>query len=92
VVLIVDDEGPGVPEADRDRVFSRFYRGSGNSIARTRGAGIGLAIVAEFAASMSGAATVQQAPGGGARFVLTFPAVAVLVSAGSLGASDVPLS
>ena len=80
-VLLVDDEGPGVAEVDRARIFSRFYRGRGDAVTRTRGAGIGLAIVAEYAASMSGAADVLSAPGGGARFRVTFPAVAVSVTA-----------
>ena len=67
--------GPGVPAEDREKVFSRFYRGHGDAVARTRGAGIGLAIVAEYAASMSGHARVSAAPGGGARFSITFPLV-----------------
>ena len=72
-LLVVDDEGPGVPDSDRERVFSRFFRGSGDTVASTRGAGIGLAIVAEYAASMSGTAAAQRAPSGGARFVVSFP-------------------
>ena len=55
-LLVVDDEGSGVPAADRERIFSRFFRGRGDAVARTRGAGIGLAIVAEYAASMGGTA------------------------------------
>jgi signal transduction histidine kinase len=74
ITLIVDDEGPGVPAEDREHVFSRFYRGHGTPVTSTRGAGIGLAIVAEYAACMAGTATVADAPGGGARFVVTFPA------------------
>jgi two-component system sensor histidine kinase KdpD len=75
VELVVDDEGPGVAEADRDRVFSLFYRGHGDEVARTSGTGVGLAIVADFAASMSGSAAVGTAPTGGARFSVSFPAV-----------------
>ena len=69
----VDDEGPGVAPADRDQVFSRFYRGRGDAVVNTRGAGLGLAIVHEFAASMGGVASVTEAPSGGARFTVTFP-------------------
>ncbi|WP_375478521.1 ATP-binding protein [uncultured Jatrophihabitans sp.] len=76
VLLIVDDEGAGVPAADRERVFSRFFRGRGDTVARTRGAGVGLAIVSEYAASMSGVASVTEAPSGGARFQVSFPAAA----------------
>jgi signal transduction histidine kinase len=75
VELLVDDEGPGVAPTDRDRVFSRFYRGGGDEVARTSGTGIGLAIVTEFAASMSGSAEVRTAPTGGARFAVSFPAI-----------------
>jgi signal transduction histidine kinase len=75
VLLLVDDEGPGVPDADRERIFSRFYRGRGDSVSRTRGAGVGLAIVAEYAASMSATASVRSAPSGGARFAISFPTV-----------------
>jgi signal transduction histidine kinase len=92
VLLTVDDEGPGVPEADRERVFSRFYRGPGDAVAKTRGAGIGLAIVAEFAASMSATAEVTQAPSGGARFCITFPIALGLDSAAAEGGHLVPLS
>jgi signal transduction histidine kinase len=91
-VLLVDDEGPGVPVEDRERVFSRFFRGRGDSVARTRGAGIGLAIVAEYAASMSGVVSVGQAPGGGARFSVSLPIVGPLVHASSGGESDVAIS
>jgi signal transduction histidine kinase len=72
-VLHVDDEGAGVAPADRDQVFSRFYRGSGDAVTNTRGAGLGLAIVHEFAASMGGVASVTEAPSGGARFTVRFP-------------------
>ncbi len=51
MALLVDDEGPGVPEADRERVFSRFFRGSGDVGHPDPRRGVGLAIVAEYAAS-----------------------------------------
>ena len=92
-VLLVDDQGPGVPAEDRDRVFSRFYRGRGDSVTRTRGAGIGLAIVAEYAASMSGTASVEDAPGdSGARFRISFPSVAAFSDATAGGTIDVASS
>jgi two-component system OmpR family sensor kinase len=92
-VLLVDDEGPGVAAEDRDRVFSRFYRGRGDSVTRTRGAGIGLAIVAEYAASMSGTASVEDAPGeSGARFRISFPSVAAFSDATAGGTIDVASS
>ena len=74
VLLVVDDEGPGVDESDRERIFTRFYRGRGDAVAATRGTGVGLAIVKEFTASMSGTVSVERAPSGGARFCVSLPA------------------
>ena len=74
--LIVDDEGPGVPEEEREQIFSRFFRGKGDAVVRTRGAGLGLAIVTEFAASMGGAVSIDSAPTGGTRFEVTYPLTA----------------
>ncbi len=91
-VLLVDDEGPGVAEADRERVFSRFYRGRDDAVTRTRGTGVGLAIVAEYAASMSGIATVSTAPSGGARFSISFPVLGISAPAGAEGETYVPHS
>ena len=71
--LAVDDEGPGVPQAEREQVFTRFFRGRGDSVVATRGAGLGLAIVSEFAATMGGQVSVTSADSGGARFVVSYP-------------------
>jgi signal transduction histidine kinase len=71
--LIVDDEGPGVPADEREQIFSRFFRGKGDAVVRTRGAGLGLAIVTEFAASMGGQVSIDEAPSGGTRFEVTYP-------------------
>ena len=65
--LIVDDDGPGVPEADRRRVFERFVRGDGT---RTPGSGLGLALVAQQAAAHGGRAIIETSPLGGARVVV----------------------
>ncbi|TKJ23390.1 HAMP domain-containing sensor histidine kinase [Blastococcus sp. CCUG 61487] len=75
VVVTVDDAGPGVPVEDRERVFERFARGAGAARRSLPGAGLGLAIVAETASRHGGAAWVADAPGGGARFSLSLPAV-----------------
>ncbi|HEV7882956.1 MAG TPA: HAMP domain-containing sensor histidine kinase [Solirubrobacteraceae bacterium] len=72
-VLTVRDRGPGIPADDRPHVFDRFYRGSG---ARGRpGSGLGLAIVRQVAETHGGTITVDEAPGGGARFELRLPAL-----------------
>jgi len=74
VVIEVCDQGPGVPPDERERVFTRFYRGSGDVVLQTRGVGIGLSVVSEFVARMRGSVSVDDAPGGGARFTVRLPA------------------
>ena len=86
--LAVDDEGPGVPAAEREQIFTRFFRGRGDSVVATRGAGLGLAIVSEFAATMGGQVSVTSAPSGGARFVVSYP-LAGSPETSVEGASDV---
>jgi two-component system sensor histidine kinase MprB len=70
----VRDHGDGVDEADLPYLFDRFYRGS-NSRGR-QGSGLGLAIVRQVTEQHGGTASVTNAPGGGALFTLTLPAVA----------------
>ncbi|WP_164704308.1 sensor histidine kinase [Blastococcus litoris] len=74
VVVIVDDAGPGVSTADRERIFERFARGPRAARRSLPGAGLGLAIVAETAARHGGAAWCSDGPDGGARFTLSVPA------------------
>ncbi|MCP2324392.1 signal transduction histidine kinase [Hamadaea flava] len=67
--LEVDDEGPGVPPADRISIFDRFVRGrAANARADSDGTGLGLALVRQHALAHGGDATVTDRPGGGARF------------------------
>ncbi len=68
--IVVDDDGDGIPAAERERIFERFYRRSEDG----SGTGLGLAIVLWIARAHEGAVTVAEAPGGGARFVATIPA------------------
>jgi signal transduction histidine kinase len=70
----VDDEGPGVPENERTRVFDRFYRGakSGDRVADSS-TGLGLALVAEHVRVHDGAVWVEPRDGAGARFVVQIP-------------------
>jgi signal transduction histidine kinase len=72
--VLVDDGGPGIPEAERSRVFDRFARGSGSTRNRSDGAGLGLALVARHVHAMGGTVTVGDSPSGGARFVVELPA------------------
>ena len=72
--MVVSDQGPGIPDEDRQRVFTRFFRGTGDAVLQTRGVGIGLSVVAEFVARLRGEVLVDEAPGGGARFTVRLPA------------------
>jgi len=72
VVIEVTDNGPGVPLADRERIFEPFTQlDQGPSGA---GWGVGLALVRGVALAHGGRVHVEDAPGGGARFVVTLPA------------------
>jgi two-component system sensor histidine kinase MtrB len=74
VRVLVDDRGPGVPEADRERIFERFARGrSSGQRGSSDGAGLGLAIVREHVSELGGSTWTTDAPGGGARFVVELP-------------------
>jgi signal transduction histidine kinase len=74
VRLTVCDHGPGVPANERERVFEPFYRPSGRSEA-AGGWGLGLALVRQIAQHHGATARYEAQPGGGACFVVTFPAV-----------------
>jgi signal transduction histidine kinase len=65
--ITVDDNGPGVPEAARARIFQPFFT------TRSRGTGLGLAIVLKLVVTHNGRVTVGDSPLGGASFQLVFP-------------------
>jgi signal transduction histidine kinase len=69
--LVVEDAGPGVPEADRERIFEPFYRAE--SAARGSGSGLGLAIVRQIAQAHRGLVDYASREGGGSRFSVTLP-------------------
>ena len=76
VELTVDDAGPGIDPGERAKVFDRFYRGSESGRRGTgTGTGLGLALVAEHMRVMHGAVRVEPSPEGGARILLTLPAL-----------------
>jgi two-component system, OmpR family, sensor histidine kinase CiaH len=68
--LVVEDDGPGVPAAERDRVFERFFRGEG---AAPGGSGLGLAIADWIVERHGGQIRVGSAASGGARFEISLP-------------------
>jgi signal transduction histidine kinase len=71
-VLWVDDRGPGVPQALRDRIFEAFYRLPGAS-EREGGVGLGLSLVKTIVERHGGQVHCEDRPGGGARFVVRLP-------------------
>jgi signal transduction histidine kinase len=71
-ILRVSDRGPGVPAAEREQIFRRFWR---RDRRRPGSAGLGLPIVARIAEMHGAAITVADRPGGGAVFALRFPTV-----------------
>jgi signal transduction histidine kinase len=70
--ICVDDRGPGVPEAERERIFTAFYRPPGHREG-DGGVGLGLALVRQIAEKHGGTARCEARPGGGGRFVVELP-------------------
>jgi len=67
VRVCVDDNGPGVPAADRDRIFRPFVT------TKSRGTGLGLALVQKIVVTHNGRIHVATAPGGGASMQVVLP-------------------
>jgi PAS domain S-box-containing protein len=82
VLLVVEDEGPGVPVQLREQVFQPFRKGR-NVADHAPGSGIGLALVARFASLHGGRAWVQDRPGGGASFRVFLPHSQARATAGT---------
>jgi signal transduction histidine kinase len=78
VRLWVADDGPGIPVADRERVFERFTRLDRSRTRGTGGYGLGLAIAAEVVRAHGGHIGVTDGPDGGAQIVVELPASGVL--------------
>lgn len=74
VVVSVADEGPGIADEEREKIFQRFYRVKDPHGAERGGTGIGLAIVAEFTKAQGGKAWVEPRPGGGSIFKVALKA------------------
>jgi signal transduction histidine kinase len=72
-VVTVSDDGPGIPAAERSRVFDRFVRLDPDRSRSGGGAGLGLAIVSEIVAAHRGTVTVGDRPGGGAVLTVQLP-------------------
>jgi signal transduction histidine kinase len=72
-VILVDDRGPGIPAAERERIFEPFRRLDASRSRDRGGAGLGLAIARHLAQSLGGTIAVEDRPGGGARFRVSLP-------------------
>lgn len=74
VQIVVEDNGPGIPDADKERLFNRFAQLETRQ-GRRRGTGLGLAFCKLAVEAHGGRIWIEDAPGGGARFIFTLPAV-----------------
>jgi signal transduction histidine kinase len=81
VRIWVQDQGPGVPASERERIWDQFWRLERDRGSSVAGTGIGLSVVRELATLHRGRVYVELAPGGGARFVIE-----LLAAAGTPGA------
>lgn len=75
VWLVVDDDGRGIAEEHREKVFDRFYRVQDDRSRDSGGAGLGLALVAEVVRRRGGTVLVGDSPEGGARFQVRWRAL-----------------
>jgi two-component system sensor histidine kinase KdpD len=73
VIVSVVDQGPGIPEAELQRIFEPFYRGSKADGSQWSGSGLGLAIARGFVEAGGGTLTAESLPGQGTTFSVTLP-------------------
>ncbi|MBF0333569.1 MAG: HAMP domain-containing protein [Alphaproteobacteria bacterium] len=73
VAISVDDDGPGIPEAERERVLQPFTRLEGSRSRETGGIGLGLAIALSIVQAHGGALTLANRPAGGLRATIALP-------------------
>jgi signal transduction histidine kinase/ligand-binding sensor domain-containing protein/DNA-binding response OmpR family regulator len=77
VHVMVTDDGPGIPDAEKEKIFETFYQAQNDRIAAALGTGIGLSYSRMLAKAHDGDLKVEDAEGGGSCFVLTLPIVTV---------------
>jgi signal transduction histidine kinase len=77
--VLVEDEGPGIPESDRQRVFEPFVRLESSRNEETGGTGLGLTLVKAIAEGHGGAVNLENRPGGGLRARMRLPRMMVAV-------------
>ena len=77
VYVMVSDNGPGVSDAEKEKIFETFYQAQNDKIAAALGTGIGLSYSRMLAKAHDGDLKVKDAEGGGSCFVLTLPIVTI---------------
>jgi signal transduction histidine kinase len=75
VEVRISDRGPGITEAERDRIFEPFYRGEQTRAGQIRGTGLGLSLVKDTVERHRGTIVVHNSPAGGAQFTVRLPAL-----------------
>lgn len=73
VMVEIEDEGPGIPEKERGKIFQRFYRGEQKNVQETEGAGVGLYLTRQILERQKGTVFVKPGRNGGSKFVMTLP-------------------
>lgn len=73
VVVMVDDDGPGIPASERSAVFEPFYRLDPSRSSTTGGSGLGLAIAKQICDAHDGSIWIDASPTGGARLMVSLP-------------------
>lgn len=71
--IAIVDHGEGIPPQIREQIFERFWRADTSRARETGGSGLGLAIVASIVSALHGDVRVDETPGGGSTFTVTFP-------------------
>jgi signal transduction histidine kinase len=74
ITLTIDDDGPGIPESELERVFAPFYRVEGSRNRDTGGTGLGLAVARSALHAHGGDVKLTNRSGGGLRVTVTLPA------------------
>jgi two-component system OmpR family sensor kinase len=73
VAITIDDDGPGIPEEEREKVFEPFYRLDRSRDRNTGGFGLGLSIASKAVSLHGGMLKIETSPLGGARFTISLP-------------------
>lgn len=73
ISICMEDRGIGIPPEDHTRIFDSFFRGNSDLVRRTRGTGIGLALVRRIVEAHGGSMNVSSTPGKGSRFEVLLP-------------------